>query len=527
VGRPDDALEREADRVADAVMSSSDPKHEPIAAGQGRIAQRKIAPSGAHVADTSARNDLLGKLGAGEALPAQARGFFEPRFGRSFDTVRVHADARADAAARSVQARAFTFGSDVVFAAREYDPQSTPGRSLLAHELAHVAQQGDGATHIQRSLSVDPTVPTDPEDPLSTMSAAAFQSLAFSDMDSIVHSLCDLFHVDSTGHVVPSPSDACTDRGAIAGGAKPIGCCCLCALTGPGSGAWNIHVTGVRGPTTEPAAGGGGDFFLHPRSSDIQFGAWNTAGARADLDPVIVAGHEICGHGALIERGIHPSLTLERVDTNLHDPTVRVQNLIQAEQGLPGAARGLARGPHRGESFAHITIRDYPFADAAVPASEAHKIQLAKDFINAGETWVDIFGHSDHTGSPAAKLAVSQARADNVEAALTSGTRAVTATISRTFANTGAAGTGTITVAGNRFTRVEGRSDFDTIPGAPAAALRRVDIIMPTRPAGAQVPNPGTPTGVAPVGPASVSTFLRRRLLGNACDRLLARSAWS
>jgi hypothetical protein len=109
---------------------------------------------------------------------------------------------------------------------------------------------------------------------------------------------------------------------------------------------------------------------------------------------------------------------------------------------------------------------------------------------------------------------------------LTTGTRPVSPSISKTFRNTGPAGTGTITVSGNRFTKIEGRSDFDAIAGAAPEDLRRVDIVMPTRPAGAEVPIAGTPTAVAPVGPESLGTFLARRFFGNACDRLLARSAW-
>jgi hypothetical protein len=53
----------------------------------------------------------------------------------------VHADGRAAAAAKSVRARAFTVGSDVVFGAGEYAPDTFRGRALLAHELTHVEQQ--------------------------------------------------------------------------------------------------------------------------------------------------------------------------------------------------------------------------------------------------------------------------------------------------------------------------------------------------------------------------------------------------
>jgi hypothetical protein len=66
----------------------------------------------------------------------------ESRFGHDFSRVRVHSDTRADESARTVQARAYTVGTDIVFRAGEYSPDSTDGQQLLAHELTHVIQQG-------------------------------------------------------------------------------------------------------------------------------------------------------------------------------------------------------------------------------------------------------------------------------------------------------------------------------------------------------------------------------------------------
>ncbi|GIK74833.1 MAG: hypothetical protein BroJett021_38210 [Chloroflexota bacterium] len=61
--------------------------------------------------------------------------------GGRLDQVRIHADAQAAAAAQAVDARAYTVGRRIVFGAGQYAPQSASGRALLAHELAHVAQQ--------------------------------------------------------------------------------------------------------------------------------------------------------------------------------------------------------------------------------------------------------------------------------------------------------------------------------------------------------------------------------------------------
>jgi outer membrane protein OmpA-like peptidoglycan-associated protein len=68
----------------------------------------------------------------------------ESRFGLDLRGVRVHADARAAANARALGARAYTVGGDVAFAEGRYAPGTAEGDRLLAHELAHVAQQSGG-----------------------------------------------------------------------------------------------------------------------------------------------------------------------------------------------------------------------------------------------------------------------------------------------------------------------------------------------------------------------------------------------
>jgi len=80
--------------------------------------------------------------GSGRPLSASNRAFFEPRFGRDFSGVRVHTDSYAAGLARSVNAKAFTRGKDIVFGSGQYSPGSSSGKRLLAHELTHVLQQG-------------------------------------------------------------------------------------------------------------------------------------------------------------------------------------------------------------------------------------------------------------------------------------------------------------------------------------------------------------------------------------------------
>ena len=63
-------------------------------------------------------------------------------------------------ACESINARAFTVGNHIAFNSGEYDPSSPEGQHVLAHELAHVRQQNQGAVSMlpqeDMELEVDP-----------------------------------------------------------------------------------------------------------------------------------------------------------------------------------------------------------------------------------------------------------------------------------------------------------------------------------------------------------------------------------
>jgi len=67
----------------------------------------------------------------------------ESRFQFDFSTVRIFADERAGEAVDTLNARAVTIGSSILFGRGEYAPHTHSGRSLLAHELAHVVQASE------------------------------------------------------------------------------------------------------------------------------------------------------------------------------------------------------------------------------------------------------------------------------------------------------------------------------------------------------------------------------------------------
>jgi hypothetical protein len=164
VSTPGDRYEREADRVATSIVSASASPAVATAATGG--VQRKCAACAAGgdlCADCAGKakvmrqvdrpaageraplGDLpsLGFLGRGGLpLPPSVREQFEPRLGSDFGNVRVHTNATAAGAARSLNARAFTVGPDIAFAPGEFSPGTSRGRLLLAHELTHVLQQG-------------------------------------------------------------------------------------------------------------------------------------------------------------------------------------------------------------------------------------------------------------------------------------------------------------------------------------------------------------------------------------------------
>lgn len=80
--------------------------------------------------------------GGGRPLPEGLRGKMEQGFGADFSQVRIHAGGEAQALNKNVGAKAFTTGPDIFFGKSGFNPASSSGQELLAHELTHVVQQG-------------------------------------------------------------------------------------------------------------------------------------------------------------------------------------------------------------------------------------------------------------------------------------------------------------------------------------------------------------------------------------------------
>jgi len=106
------------------------------------VVQRTGDMSGSFEVDDKVEGAIQGQLGGGQAMPASVRGKMESGFGADFSNVRVHTDQTSDTLNRSVGAKAFTQGSDIFFKSGAFQPESSDGQQLLAHELTHTIQQG-------------------------------------------------------------------------------------------------------------------------------------------------------------------------------------------------------------------------------------------------------------------------------------------------------------------------------------------------------------------------------------------------
>lgn len=142
IGASNDALEAEADRIADQVMLPS------VQRGPGSTALRiqQWRPQSGTEQNAVAAGIEPVPDGEGEPLPVGLGRDMEHRFGRDFSAVRMHVGATAQRSASAVNAAAYTIGNDIVFGAGRFAPETLPGRKLIAHELTHVVQQSGGST---------------------------------------------------------------------------------------------------------------------------------------------------------------------------------------------------------------------------------------------------------------------------------------------------------------------------------------------------------------------------------------------
>lgn len=121
----DDEYEQEANRVAKGQ--------------QPRSLQPATQAGGVPVSNSFAKQ--LRHARGGHTLPESTRSQMEDKLDTDLSQVRIHTDSKAGQLNQQLQSHAFTHGHDIYFNQGRYQPGTTAGDQLLAHELTHVAQQ--------------------------------------------------------------------------------------------------------------------------------------------------------------------------------------------------------------------------------------------------------------------------------------------------------------------------------------------------------------------------------------------------
>ncbi|HEU4874579.1 MAG TPA: DUF4157 domain-containing protein, partial [Pyrinomonadaceae bacterium] len=517
VSQPNDAAEIEADAIADRVMrmparaeATNPTNHIDSTTGIHRkcnackeeeeTIQRKPLPAanGPSSQNPDHVNNVISS--GGQPLDLTTQQFFEPRLGRDLSSVRVHTGSAASQSARAVDARAYTLGHNIVFGSGEYAPHSESGRHLLAHELAHVSQ-AHGSNKLHRRLKVDAPASEDP-------------ATAISMMDPLITALCPDFEIDSTSGVVrPKAGTPCSIPRfrAVRASSNPLGCCCLCTMTRPWGADWRIVVTSRNAPKTD-----GGTHTVRmtptsgPNAPELRHWTGGPVETMVTQPPAESFGHELCGHAALMRIRAHPDHfgNTDRSYSDIHDPTVNIENALATEMGLPSARRGLAdSGTHRGESLRVFTVGPFA-ANADDPTPFAAQITAATDFLNGTpELLFDTVGFQDAADTTAG---VSLTRATRVRGAIIAGLGTMVASVE------------TSPGVPETLTRPQPATD------GGVSASRIVEIRMAIRPAGLI-----TPIGVPPPAlSAHVDEEISGRVASlkrgsvNECHELLAATAW-
>ncbi len=169
VGEPNDKYEKQADAIADKVMTMPEQnfvqrkcahcEEEEKKQVQRKPLSENITPfiqtksnSSAEVSN-SLSNKISSSQGTGSNMDSNTQSFMSSRFGNDFNSVKIHTDGEAIQMNRELNAKAFTTGNDIYFNEGQYQPGSDSGKYLLAHELTHTIHQNKNINTIQRACS--------------------------------------------------------------------------------------------------------------------------------------------------------------------------------------------------------------------------------------------------------------------------------------------------------------------------------------------------------------------------------------
>lgn len=149
---------------------------------------QRTALATATKAPTHATANYIGSInGKGQPLNPSLQSFYGNRIGADFSEVKIHTGQEAAASAKDINAQAYTYGNHIVFNEGKYQPEAAEGKHLLAHELAHVVQQGGAATQLQRQIVPAPPGPAAPAAPVPHFRDCVRSTTGRDDSDAILN----------------------------------------------------------------------------------------------------------------------------------------------------------------------------------------------------------------------------------------------------------------------------------------------------------------------------------------------------
>jgi hypothetical protein len=148
-----DQLEDEiAAKLSDDIQRQVEPEEEEEEEEEIPQAKSNEANQPTGELSTGLENQVQQQRQGGELMDAYTRQQMETGFGYDFSQVHIHNDSVSDQISRQLNAEAFTLKGDIFFRNGRYNPGSTSGQDLLAHELTHVVQQGAASRHDSQSV---------------------------------------------------------------------------------------------------------------------------------------------------------------------------------------------------------------------------------------------------------------------------------------------------------------------------------------------------------------------------------------
>lgn len=340
IGSPTDPLEKQADVMAERALGRLHAPGLSPAANATPVGHRLEASASSRPQPAQAGLPVLNSTG--RPLDAEDRAFFEQRFGHDFSGVQVQSDQSANDSARSLGARAFTAGAHMVFGAGEYEPRTSTGRRLIAHELAHIVQQRRSPqSHalIQRKL-------------IATGDAARFAAFA----NSIISVQFEV--------VIATSGEVSLHATNIAGPPTQVAQQLVDTLRSAINDPNTINIEFIHGRTS-----------TRPQDAAVLIGSYGQS--KIDLDDIVAAGTQ--GQGA--NGG---SMLIHEITEQTHKqvqgqayPAAHAAG-IQAEEAAVGATRGTARTRQVNPTTIEVTI-PYTYPDG-------HVVEVTLTIVNGNVT---------------------------------------------------------------------------------------------------------------------------------------------